>query len=67
MVLGKLDSHMYISKVGTHSHTIHKINSKCLKVFNIRHDTMKLLEKNKGKEFSDINIPMFPKDSPSKQ
>ena len=46
---------MYISEVRTHPLTMHKINSKWLKVLIIRCDIIKLLVEIIGKTFSDMN------------
>ena len=57
VVLGKLDSHMQI-KVTTHPPTIYThthTKSKQLKDLNLRHDTIKLLEEDISKTFSDVN------------
>ena len=55
VVLGKMDSPFESMTLEHNLTSCAKINSKWTKYLNITQDTVKLLEENTGKTFSDIN------------
>ena len=55
-LLGNLDSCMHINETRMLPHTMHKHKLKMAERLNYKTDTIKLLEENIGKTFSDINI-----------
>ena len=54
-LLGNLDSSMQSNEIRTHPHTMHKNKLKMAERLKYKIDTIKFLEENIGKTFSDIN------------
>ena len=56
MVLGKLASHVQKAETGSFSTPYIRINSRWIKDFNIRPNTIKTLEENLGNTIQDVGI-----------
>ena len=51
-----MDIHMQKNEIGPLSHSITKVNSKCIKDLNVRTEMVKLQEENKGENLLDIGL-----------
>lgn len=56
MVVGRLDDHMWKSKIGPLSHAILKINTKLFKALHLRLQIVKLVERNGETSVSWIRL-----------